>query len=336
MNRDDITDMTKDKEAQIQADVDALKVQFPVRKDLSVATAKLLFFKYDKMPTVALVRQYTQLGSTTNISTDLKSFWGVIRGKLKLNVIAPDVPEGLVEYAGEMMSSFWARASEDARKALEEERAEMESQRQADKQAVELAQYERDRAVEGVAEAHALVSVTNAQREEAERTLAVEREAFATKEANYVERIEDLEYKLNASEQARVEAEKRFADGIEKMRVERERSEEYLNGQNQHAMMQIEEARQQVREEKERVRVQKADFDLKENILRQQMNGLREEFSRANNMSAEYKAKFDSANAERDRLIQQNASQADTIDRLNSTIEKMVLQQSSHAPKNLP
>ena len=328
MNTDDNTNMTDSNEAQIQADVDALKAQYPVRKDLSVATAKLLFFKYDRMPTVASVRQYTKLGSTTNINTDLKVFWGVIRGKLKLNVIAPDVPEGLVEYAGEMMSSFWARASEDARKALDGERAEIEALRQADKQVVEMAQYERDKASEDANNAAARASVAESEREEAERVLAVEREAFATREENYLERIADLERRLSVLSQEKVDAEKRFTDELEKMRTERERSEEYLNGQNQHAMIMVEEARQQTREEKERVRVQQADFDLKENILRQQMNGLREEFSRANNVSAEYKAKFESANAERDRLVKQNASQADTIGRLNSTIEELVLRSS--------
>ena len=87
MNKDENTNMTDSNEAQIQADVDALKAQYPVRKDLSVATAKLLFFKYDRMPTVALIRQYTQLGSTTNINTDLKSFWGVVRGRLRKRII---------------------------------------------------------------------------------------------------------------------------------------------------------------------------------------------------------------------------------------------------------
>ena len=328
MNKDENTNMTDSNEAQIQADVDALKAQYPVRKDLSVATAKLLFFKYDRMPTVALIRQYTQLGSTTNINTDLKSFWGVVRAKLKLNVIAPDVPEGLVEYAGEMMSSFWARASEDARKALDGERAEIEALRQADRQAVDMAQYERDKAIERANSAADRVLASESERENAERALAVEREAFATKEANYLERIAQLEQSLNDSEKARLDAEGRFTQELKEERLARERSEEFLTGQNKHAMMQIEEARQQTREEKERLRAQKADFDLKENILRQQINGLREEFSRANNTVAEYKARFESANAERDRLVKQNASQADTIGRLNSAIEELVLQSS--------
>ena len=37
MNKDENTNMTDSNEAQIQADVDALKAQYPVRKDLSVA-----------------------------------------------------------------------------------------------------------------------------------------------------------------------------------------------------------------------------------------------------------------------------------------------------------
>lgn len=325
----DPTPEYSDQESDIRADVAALKEQYPARKDLSVAVAKLLFLKYGRMPTVALVRQYTERGSSTNINTDLKAFWGVLRDKLKLNVIAPDVPEGLVEYAGEMMSSFWARASEEARKVLDDERAEIEAQRQADKQAVEMAQYERDRSIEDANKAVERASTAESEREDAERALAVDRETFETKEVNYLERIADLERRLSALGQEKANIEKRFTDELEKMRIEREQSEAFLNGQNIHAMNMVEEARQQTRDEKERVRVQKADFDLKENILRQQMNGLRESLSTASNAAAEFKAKYESVSAERDRLIKQSEAQAKAVESLNSTIEKMVLQQAN-------
>lgn len=326
MKKGSSSSITDDIRARIRADVDVLKRTHSDRKSLSIATAGLLLDKYGVIPSCAMVREFTQSGSMTSINNDLKEFFARIQEKLSLSIDAPSIPDELKKSFSSMAAEFWNVATQAALAEFESERTQCEASVLQAQQRVHEVGVENARLLSEVQDMKARVEQHNEAKELAERSLASARSEFEAKKAHFEEKTDSLSHQLRESEKSRKEAEERFLAELEEERSQRERSKEYLEGQNRHAMMQIEEARQQSVALKEDLRQARTDAALKDNLLRQQINALQDRLSSAQSLSAELEAKASAISEERDRLLKQNDVLASANSRLNDSLDKMVVQ----------
>ncbi len=105
-------------EAQIHTSIVSALKQLPVgahRRDRTRLVANLLFMEHGIYPSARAVLDYTHQGSLTDISKDLRDFWGELRDKLRVNVNAPFLPKPLVDEFAAALMKIWELAISQAR-----------------------------------------------------------------------------------------------------------------------------------------------------------------------------------------------------------------------------
>jgi len=106
------------KESEIQAEVEAMRERFSDTKALYREVCALLFFRYGITPTASKLYQHVRKGSMSAPAEALAKFWEDLRGKARVEIDHPDLPEALKEAAGEAVSVLWTQATELAREEL--------------------------------------------------------------------------------------------------------------------------------------------------------------------------------------------------------------------------
>ncbi|MGE0014135.1 MAG: DNA-binding protein [Azoarcus sp.] len=285
-------------DAKIRAEVAVLADRFDARKDLSRETAAMLFFRYGLYPSVQLVYSYTRKGSLTDISKDLDEFWRSIRDKARVRIEGVDLPEDVLTRTGEVLGSLWALAVQKANEVLDGQREEAQARVEQARLAAEQAEQLMRQAIVEAGQAKADADAAHAQREEAERLLAIER----TEKLAALQRATDAENKTAAEVDARRKAEERFSADLEAERQSRAKSEGWLEGEVRFAKMQIEEARELGRVLKERLTAVESDRSLVEAQLKRQINSQAEELGRLRLEVGELRGRNGAISDERDRL----------------------------------
>jgi chromosome segregation ATPase len=107
-------DTTTVSTAQIQEDIDRLRIQFPRTSDLYREVCVLLFFRYGITPTANKLYQYVRKGSMSAPAEALNHFWLQLRDKSRVRIEYPDLPTELTEAAGEFIGMLWHQARESA------------------------------------------------------------------------------------------------------------------------------------------------------------------------------------------------------------------------------
>lgn len=97
-------------EAQIQAEIDQLRTQFPQTRDLYREVCVLLFFRHGITPTANKLYQYVRKGSMSAPAEALNKFWLELRDKSRIRIEHPDLPDGLKEAAGNFIGELWVQA----------------------------------------------------------------------------------------------------------------------------------------------------------------------------------------------------------------------------------
>ena len=105
-------------ESEIQAEVEALRERFSDTKALYREVCALLFFRYGITPTASKLYQHVRKGSMSAPAEALAKFWEDLRGKARVEIDHPDLPEALKEAAGQAVSVLWTQATELARGEL--------------------------------------------------------------------------------------------------------------------------------------------------------------------------------------------------------------------------
>jgi hypothetical protein len=105
-------------ESEIQAEVEALRERFSDTKALYREVCALLFFRYGITPTASKLYQHVRKGSMSAPAEALAKFWEDLRGKARVEIDHPDLPEALKEAAGQAVSVLWTQATELAREEL--------------------------------------------------------------------------------------------------------------------------------------------------------------------------------------------------------------------------
>lgn len=118
-------------ESEIQAEVEALRERFSDTKALYREVCALLFFRYGITPTASKLYQHVRKGSMSAPAEALAKFWEELRGKARVEIDHPDLPDGLKQAAGQAVSVLWTQATELARDELAALRVEARTETQS-------------------------------------------------------------------------------------------------------------------------------------------------------------------------------------------------------------
>jgi chromosome segregation ATPase len=187
-------------EAQLTAEIEALRARFPRTQDLYREVCVLLFFRHGITPTANKLYQLVRKGSMSAPTDALNQFWLGLRERSRVTVEHADLPEELKVAAGEMVAAVWRSAQAISRDALAAIQAEASEAAEAAKVGQLQAEAARGEAVDELER-------TGAQLRGAEDQIGQLRQERAAAEATAAgleARIEDLR-RLAAENQARLD-----------------------------------------------------------------------------------------------------------------------------------
>lgn len=97
---------TTNDELVIQADIDQLKTQWPITRELYREACLVLFFRYGISPTANKLYHYVRKGSMSAPTEAVKRFWAELRDKSRLRLDGYDLPEPIKDAAGQLLMSL--------------------------------------------------------------------------------------------------------------------------------------------------------------------------------------------------------------------------------------
>lgn len=226
-------------EAQIHADIEALREKVPETQDLYREVCTILFFRYGITPTANKLYQYVRKGSMSAPAEALGKFWEDLREKSRVRIEHPDLPDVLKTAAGDLVSVLWVQAQKAALEGLATFRSEA--------QAVILeAQTAKSLAESSLANLQTELELVRQSTQATEdRALQLERELAAERAGK-----ELLSTQLVAAghqqlvlESALAEARRDFSNELEKLRLALQGSEERCDATEKRALLEIDRER---------------------------------------------------------------------------------------------
>ena len=123
-------------EADISAEIDALRPKFPKTRELYREVCALLFFRYGITPTANRLYQLVRRGSMGTPAQVLAEFWRDLRERSRVRIEHPDLPEELRQASGELVMQLWERAQNEAASSVEARAAMADDQVREARQSV--------------------------------------------------------------------------------------------------------------------------------------------------------------------------------------------------------
>lgn len=226
-------------EAQIHADIEALRARVSDTQDLYREVCTILFFRHGITPTANKLYQYVRKGSMSAPAVALAKFWGDLREKSRVRIEHPDLPDTLKSAAGELVAALWTQAQSAALEGLEIFRSEVQAAVVEAQAAQALAENERAVALLERDQAQQEIKAATDRILQLERGLAAER-AGKTALASQLENAGRQQVALEA---ALAEARRDFAAELEKHRQALQRSEERYEAAEKRALLEIDRER---------------------------------------------------------------------------------------------
>lgn len=226
-------------EAQIHADIEALRERIPETQDLYREVCTILFFRYGITPTANKLYQYVRKGSMSAPAEALGKFWEDLREKSRVRIEHPDLPEAVKTAAGDLVASLWTQAQAAAQESLTAFRAESQAAVLEAKNARAAAETDRDAALVQLNQAQQTIQAATERALQMDRELAIEqagKESLTTQLAAALRQHASLE---NALADARSD----FADELEKLRQALQKSEERHEAGGKRALLEIDRER---------------------------------------------------------------------------------------------
>lgn len=296
-------------ESQIQAEVDQLRTQFPVTKDLYREACVLLFFRHGITPTANKLYGLVRKGSMSAPAHALDAFWRDLREKSRVRIESPDIPEGLRESAGEMVSALWRQAQVDAadnfsHRLAELEKLAMESNRSAESDAKQKVGLEAEISSlkAQLAESEKLATEIEKNRLGDTQTLAAQEKALKT-----------LLVERDRLAQSLEESRKTFSQDLEKMNVSMWKAEDQYRMLEKKALLELEKGRQDV------VKLEKTNSALR-NAARVEQDRFRKENASLQNTISGLSEKVGNLTG---RLSELSGQHKDTSNRLKLAEKKL-------------
>lgn len=217
-------------ESEIQAEVEALRERFSDTKALYREVCALLFFRYGITPTASKLYQHVRKGSMSAPAEALAKFWEELRGKARVEIDHPDLPDALKQAAGQAVSVLWTQATELAREELAVLRDETRTQAQSAQAELQEAQ-QRSAALEA--------QIQTAQSKVAELEIRVQGLAAELEQ----------ERRAHAASAARGEA---LSRQVDELKLEQSKSRQHFSAELEKGRAAIDEAVQRATEAEHR------------------------------------------------------------------------------------
>ena len=264
-------------ESEIQAEVEALRERFSDTKALYREVCALLFFRYGITPTASKLYQHVRKGSMSAPAEALAKFWEELRGKARVEIDHPDLPDALKQAAGQAVSVLWTQATELARDELAVLRVETRTQAQSAQAALQETQ-QRSTALEA--------QIQIAQSQVAELEI----------------RVQDLsaeleqERRAHAASTARGEA---LSRQVDELKLEQSKSRQHFSAELEKGRTAIDEAAQRATEAEHRAL---REIDRERTARAQAEKQLEQLRGKLAETERDYHAKLLEANATQTRL----------------------------------
>lgn len=226
-------------EAQIHADIEALRSRVSETPDLYREVCTILFFRYGITPTANKLYQYVRKGSMSAPAEALAKFWEDLREKSRVRIEHPDLPDTLKSAAGELVAALWTQAQSAAQEGLETFRSEAQVTVLEAQTAQALAENERAAALLERDQAQKATKASMERLLQLERDLAAERASKAA----LATQLETAGRQQAALEGALAESRHDFAAELEKHRQALGRSEERYEASEKRALLEIDRER---------------------------------------------------------------------------------------------
>ncbi|MBF6989163.1 DNA-binding protein [Cupriavidus sp. IK-TO18] len=201
-------------DAALQTDLAELRGRFPETRALYREVCGLLFFRYGVTPTANKLYSLVRKGSMGTPAEVLQAFWQELRGRTRVTIDHPDLPDALKDIAAGAVQTIWQAANEAATGELATLRAEA-------RHAASEAQAERDAARAETAAVREEVAALSAQLGEArdahdvvQAALVAERQAHAATQA----RLEAGRAELDAAGRQLAELRTQFSTELARAR----------------------------------------------------------------------------------------------------------------------
>src|SRR5471030_482707 len=227
-------------EAQLHAEIEQLRAQFPRTQELYREVCVLLFFRHGITPTANRLYQLVKKGSMSAPAEALTRFWTTLREKSRVRIEHPDLPAELQSATGELAAALWTRAVDMAQEQLAA--AQLETQRSvAEAQARQIrAEAERDQLRQELTGGAAALDGAQTRVTELDQALAISGAAAKTLQEQ-VRLAQQGEQQLQrALETARHD----FASELDKLRADGTLAQERLKAAETRALLEIERERQ--------------------------------------------------------------------------------------------
>lgn len=226
-------------EAQLQAEIEALRGQFPNTQDLYREVCALLFFRHGITPTANKLYQLVRKGSMSAPAEALGKFWVDLREKSRVRIEHPDLPDDLRIAAGELTAALWSKAQANAQEGLTALRTEAAATILAAKAAQAAAEGDRDKARVDANAAQASLTAATETIRDFEQQLAVQGATRSALEQQLRQAGQDSERLQAALEEARRE----FTAELDKQRADSQLAEERFQAAEERALREIDRER---------------------------------------------------------------------------------------------
>ncbi|WP_367395156.1 DNA-binding protein [Cupriavidus sp. Agwp_2] len=201
-------------DAALQADLAELRTRFPETRALYREVCGLLFFRYGVTPTANKLYSLVRKGSMGTPAEVLQAFWQELRGRTRVTIDHPDLPEALKDIAAGAVQTIWQAANEAATGELATLRAEARHAASAAEAERDAARAETAAAREEVAALSTQLAGGRAAHDAVQAELTAERQAHAATQA----RLEAGRAELDAAGRQLAELRTQFSTELERAR----------------------------------------------------------------------------------------------------------------------
>ena len=227
-------------EAQLHAEIEQLRAQFPRTQELYREVCVMLFFRHGITPTANRLYQLVKKGSMSAPAEALTRFWATLREKSRVRIEHPDLPAELQFATGELAAALWTRAVGMAQDQLAA--AQLEAQRSVvDAQARQTrAEAERDQLLQELTGSAAALDGAQTRITQLDQALAISVAAASTLQDQLRLAQQGEQHLQQALETARRD----FGSDLNKLRADNALAQERLKAAEIRALLEIERERQ--------------------------------------------------------------------------------------------
>lgn len=225
---------------EILSDIEALKERFGDTKALYREVCSLLFFRYGITPTTNKLYQFVRKGTMSTPAEALARFWEELRGKARIEIDHPGLPEPIKAVAAEAIAAVWREATEAARGELGALRVELQAEQERLQHEVGQMQQSRD-------QAHAVAAQLRAElasASEVAASLRADLEAERRAHAGAVARGHELQGQVEQALAHQQRQQDGFSADLAKARDAVEAADRRSSSAERRALLEIDQERQ--------------------------------------------------------------------------------------------